>query len=511
MRTLQSYLEQQWVTGSEPLTHLYNAATGEPCASVSSRGLSLGRALEFARDSGGSALRAMSFAERGALLKAMSKVVFEAREELLALSQENYGATRSDAKFDIDGASGTLAYFASIGKKLGDRTFMLDGEAEQLTRSARYVGQHILVPRHGVAIHINAFNFPAWNLCEKAAVALLAGVPVLSKPATATAVVAVRVVELWVEAGILPAGAVSLLAGSAGDLLDHVQPQDAIVFTGSGDTARRIRGHEQVIANSVPVNVEADSLNSAILGPDVEVGSDTYEMFLTDVVRDMTQKAGQKCTAIRRVFVPEATADAVLESLKERLSVQQMGSPYERATTVSPLATKAQKEDIEAGISELEKGCTCVFGDEIAVPESGYHVAPRLFFSNLGLDTPFVHEHEVFGPVATVLSWSGDPSDLITLVRAGQGGLVSSLYSNKVDFSRELILGLAPWHGRLCWGSRKIHDQTPGPGTVLPSMVHGGPGRAGGGEELGGERGLRFYWQRTAIQADRALLERALR
>jgi 3,4-dehydroadipyl-CoA semialdehyde dehydrogenase len=509
MRTVPSYLNDRLVTGDEPSTDLFDAYTGQAIARVSTRGLDLRSALEHARRVGGPNLRKLTFTQRGELLKKLSDVLHANRDELIELARQNSGNTRSDAKFDIDGASGTLAYYAALGKKLGDRTFLLDGPAEPILRSPRFVGQHVLLPKGGVAIHINAFNFPAWGLGEKAAVALLSGVPILAKPATATALVTSRIVELWAAAGVLPAGAVSLLAGSAGDLLDHVGPQDVIAFTGSGDTGRTIRTHRQVVAHNVPVAVEADSLNAAILGPDVEAGSDTFQMFVTDVARDITQKAGQKCTAIRRILVPEALLEAATEALVDRLSQAVMGDPDQRATTVGPLATRSQQQDVLIGIETLGKHAKAVFTAS-GTPETGYFVAPRLFQADGGVDAAFVHDHEVFGPVATLLPWPGEAAEAVDIVARAGGCLVTSLYSDDVDWAREVVLGIAPWNGRIQWGSKKVHDQGAGPGTVLPGFVHGGPGKAGGGEELGAERGMRFYFQRTAIQADRALLERAL-
>ena len=291
MRILSSYLSGTWQRGQGHTSTLFNAATGEPIAETSTAGLDLDAALQYGRDVGGPALRSLSFTERGALLSAMSAALRDHREALIDLAAENMGATRGDAKFDIDGASGTLAYYGQLASSLGDTAWLLDGDQIRLSRSKRFVGQHILTPRRGVAIHINAFNFPAWNMAEKAACALLAGVPVLAKPGTATALTAWRIMQLWVEEAGLPAGAFQLLCGSVGSLLDHVQPQDCIVFTGSGDTAVKIKTHPQVLARNVPVNVEADSLNAAVLGPDVEVGSDTFHMFLTEVTRELTQKA----------------------------------------------------------------------------------------------------------------------------------------------------------------------------------------------------------------------------
>jgi 3,4-dehydroadipyl-CoA semialdehyde dehydrogenase len=510
MRVVRSYLQDRWVSGSDSGATLYNAFTGEAIATASTTGLDLRAALAHARDVGGPALRKMSFAERGELLRRMSEVVHGARDELIELARENSGNTRSDAKFDVDGASGTLAFYAGLGKRLGDKTFLVDGAAEPVLRSPRFVGQHVWMPRHGVAIHINAFNFPAWGLGEKAAVALLAGMPILAKPATATALVTARIVELWVEKAGLPAGAVSLLCGSAGDLLDHVGPQDVIAFTGSGDTGRTIRSNPAVLRHNVPVNVEADSLNAAVLGPDAEPGSETFQMFVNDVSKDMTQKAGQKCTAIRRVLVPEALAEAAIEAISDRLAQAVMGDPDERATTVGPLATASQQKDIRAGLAKLGESATRVYGDPDSAPAKGYFIAPQLYRDDRGADAPFVHDHEIFGPVATVLPWAGDAETAVKIVAKGGGGLVTSIYSDDVAWAREMLLGIAPFHGRIQWGSKKVHDQGAGPGTVLPNFVHGGPGKAGGGQELGGERGMTFYMQRTAIQADRALLERAL-
>ena len=297
-------------------------------------------------------------------------------------------------------------------------------------------------------------------------------------------------------------------AGLRVTFLDHLNAQDCIVFTGSGDTALKIRGHQNVLRQNIPVNVEADSLNAAILGPDISPDSDTFQMFLGDVAKDITQKAGQKCTAVRRIIVSESQFDFVAEALIDRLEQSVMGDPTERATTVGPLATAAQKRDIQAGIDALAEHASLVWRHEGEVPEAGYYVAPALYKVTGGASAEYVHEHEVFGPVATLVPCSGDADEVVDIVAAGGGGLVASVYSDDRKWTKEVLLGIAPWNGRILWGSKKIHEQSPGPGTVLPTLVHGGPGKAGGGEELGGERGLRFYWQRTAIQGDRSLLER---
>jgi oxepin-CoA hydrolase/3-oxo-5,6-dehydrosuberyl-CoA semialdehyde dehydrogenase len=350
-------------------------------------------------------------------------------------------------------------------------------------------------------------------MAEKAAVAWLAGVPVLSKPGTPTAMLAVRIAELWVDAGLLPAGAFSLLVGGARDLLDHLGPQDCVAFTGGSDTARAIRAHPTVVRHNVRLNIEADSLNASILGPDVEPGTDTFEMFVGDVARDLLQKAGQKCTAVRRIFVPAARADEAVAALADRLSRAVVGDPADKATDVGPVSGPAQQASVREGLAELERTATLAWRAE--VPTGGCFVPPSLFRSDLGARAPFVHEREVFGPVATVLTYpglpyAGDAEALIAVVAQGGGGLVASVYSDDPEWAGDVVLGLAPWHGRIHWGSKRVHDQSPGPGTVLPNLLHGGPGKAGGGEELGGARGLWFYLQRTAIQGDRSLLERVL-
>ncbi len=508
MDTLDSYLQGRWIAGEAPFTELVDPASGDVRGRASSNGLDLSAALAYARQTGGPALRAMTFTQRAELLEVLAKAIHDHRDELLELSRFSGGTTRGDAKFDVDGASGTLQYYAYHGKQLGDRTFLLDGEPEGILRSKRFVGQHVWVPRQGVAIHINAFNFPAWGLAEKAAVALLAGMPVLSKPGTATAELTHRIAKLWVQTGALPDGAFSLLVGSARDLLDHVHAQDCVAFTGGSSTAARIRGHEAVVARNVRVNIEADSLNASILGPDVEPGSDTFQMFVNQVVHDMAQKAGQKCTAVRRVFVPEALVEAATAALVDRLSGVTVGEPAEKGVDIGPVASPSQHRSVSEGLTTLEEIGTVLWRGE--APEKGCFVRPGLFRVDGGKSAPFVHEHEVFGPVASVLPWSGEAAEVVDLVAAGGGGLVVSVYSDDPAWAGPVILGLAPWHGRIHWGSKKVHDQSPGPGTVLPNLVHEVPGKAGGGEELGGGRGLPFYMQRTAIQADRGLLERIL-
>jgi oxepin-CoA hydrolase/3-oxo-5,6-dehydrosuberyl-CoA semialdehyde dehydrogenase len=509
MKTLRSYLGDRWVEGSGALQTLVNPATEEPLAQVSSEGLDLAAALVHARRNGGPALRARSFAERGALLKEMAKAIQGQRDELLGLAVANGGNTRSDAKFDVDGAIFTLQTYSEIGASLGAAKFLIDGEGVQLGRSPRFHGQHVYVPRHGVAVQINAFNFPAWGFAEKAASALLAGMPVFSKPATSSAMVAHRVMEILVERKILPEGTLSLLVGGHGDLPALLGAQDVLAFTGSGDTGARIRALRNILLESVRVNVEADSLNAAVLGPDAEPGGDMYETFLKDVLRDMTQKAGQKCTAIRRVLVPAALAPAVRDDLVEGLKSVRVGNPALEETRMGPLATAAQLADVREGVGKLGAEGKVAFGSAAPVGGKGYFISPVLMEFAKDAPAAAVHAREVFGPCASLLPYSGKAADAAAIVARGNGGLVSSVYSEDASFLEEIVAGIAPYHGRLFLGHPKI-EMSPGPGTVLPQLVHGGPGRAGGGEELGGMRGLAFYMQRVALEGSRPVIQKLI-
>jgi oxepin-CoA hydrolase/3-oxo-5,6-dehydrosuberyl-CoA semialdehyde dehydrogenase len=509
MKTLRSYLGGKWVEGSGAPQTLVNPATEEPLAQVSSGGIDLAAALDHARAKGGPALRALSFAERGALLKGMAQAMQAHRDELLDLAVANGGNTRSDAKFDVDGAIFTLMTYAEIGEKLGAARFIVDGEGVQLGRSPRFHGQHVGVPRHGVAVQINAFNFPAWGFAEKAAAALLAGMPVFSKPATSSAMVAHRVMEILVEKKLLPEGALSLLVGTPRDLPALLGSQDVLAFTGSGETGMRIRALPNIIRESVRVNVEADSLNAAVLGPDAEAGSDMYELFLKDVLRDMTQKAGQKCTAIRRVLVPEAIAATVRDDLAEGLRTVRVGNPAMDEVRMGPLASGSQLADVREGVGKLGAEGKPAFGSAAPLGGKGFFISPVLMEFAKGALAAAVHAREVFGPVASLLPYSGRGADAVAIVARGNGGLVSSVYSEDAAFLEEIVAGIAPFHGRLFLGHPKI-EQSPGPGTVLPQLVHGGPGRAGGGEELGGVRALAFYMQRVALEGSRPVIQKLI-
>ncbi|HCP46130.1 MAG TPA: 3,4-dehydroadipyl-CoA semialdehyde dehydrogenase [Deltaproteobacteria bacterium] len=513
-RVLNSYLSGQWCAGSGEGSPLFDPTTEEVLAKAETAGLDFRGALEFARDKGGAALRELNFGQRGALLSAMAKSLHAHRDELLELSTRSGGNTRGDAKFDIDGATGTLAYYGKLARQLGDATFFLEEGVEQLAANPRYIGCHVKVPRHGVAVHINAFNFPAWGFGEKAALALLAGMPVVTKPATSTAIVTERMIQILVDDQVLPDGALSLVAGRPGDLLDHLGPQDVLAFTGSSDTGTWIRTRENLVRNGVRINVEADSLNAAVLGPDIDRDAAAYDLFLRETARDMTQKAGQKCTAIRRIFVPNDLLEGVRDDLVEEIKRVKVGNPAQQGVRMGPLATASQLKDVREGIARLAQRARFIHGDggrgdlEGVDDGKGYFVGPTLLEAEGIHDDCVVHALEVFGPVQTLIPYSGTASEAVHGVSLGQGGLVASIYTDDKRFASEVALGLAPYNGRLHIGSSKVADHSPGPGTVLPQMIHGGPGRAGGGEELGGLRGLDFYLQRTAIQGLKTLVEK---
>ncbi|HLL22198.1 MAG TPA: 3,4-dehydroadipyl-CoA semialdehyde dehydrogenase [Kofleriaceae bacterium] len=514
MQLLASYLSGSWSAGSGATHTLVNPATEAALAEVHAGGHDLAAAYRYARGTGARELGALTFAQRGQLLAALAKAVSGAREELIALAVANGGNTRGDAKFDVDGGGVTLQYYAELGAKLGSAPLLADGEPIQVGRTARMGGQHVYARRRGVAVHINAFNFPGWGLCEKLGPALLAGMPVITKPATATALVAHRMVELF--APLLPPGALQLLVGPAGALLDHCGPGDVVAFTGGSATARSLRAHNRLVEHSVRFNVEADSLNAAVLGPDVELSSETGALFLADVTRDMTQKTGQKCTAIRRVIVPAAREAEVLDALRDRLGGIAVGDPSREDVRMGPLATAQQLRDVRDGIARLAAETESVFGgtgdvSPVGVPAGkGYFVSPIVRRATDPFTCQALHTHEVFGPVVTIGAYEGDPARAAEFIGLGEGCLVSSAYSDDRDWVATYVGAAGAWAGRLYLGSSKMAAQSPGPGTVLPALVHGGPGRAGGGEELGGLRGVQGYMQRVALEGDASVLKSLL-
>jgi 3,4-dehydroadipyl-CoA semialdehyde dehydrogenase len=511
VKDLKSYLGGQWVWGSGTPQNLYNPTTDEVVAQVNASGLDLRPALDFARKEGGSQLRAMTFAQRATLLESMSKTIHAKRDELIEIGRINAGNTRADAKFDIDGASQTLMYYANLGKTLEDFTLMTDGGAvESVGRGGRLGGVHILTPKTGLAVHINAFNFPAWGLAEKAACAILAGMPVLCKPATATAWLTQAIVEHLEP--IMPKGVLSLLCGSAGHLLDCLEMQDVVAFTGSADTAHEIRKHPNVLAKGILVNVEADSLNAMILDPKAE--DKTYDAFIKHVHTEMTQKAGQKCTAVRRILVQEEMVDQVIEDLSERLSKVVVGDPALDEVNMGPLSTRAQQKAALEGLAQLQTSSDLVWGGPegkrvgVDAQQGAFVNATLLKARDLGA-TSVVHQVEVFAPVSTILPFK-HVAHAIEQTTFGQGCLVNSIYGDDHKFLGQCMQSLAPFAGRLVVVDEQVADQALAPGLVTPQLLHGGPGRAGGGEELGGLRGMKLYQQRTAIQGNIPKLMRVL-
>jgi oxepin-CoA hydrolase/3-oxo-5,6-dehydrosuberyl-CoA semialdehyde dehydrogenase len=509
MIALQSYASGRWVAGSGDPVPLHEPATEAVIGEVRPGGVDFAATLAHARDVGGPALRALTFPQRADLLKALAAMLHEHRDELIEIAGRNGGNTRGDAKFDLDGASGTLAFYAKLGQSLPASNLLADGDGVQLGRTPRFWGQHVFAPRPGVAVHINAFNFPAWGMGEKMACALLAGVPVIEKAGTPSAMLAFRLAQLVVESKILPEGAFQFLPGSVAKMLDLLGPMDAVALTGSARTGALIRGNPHLIARNVRVNIEADSVNAAVLGPDVESGSDTWEQFLANITIDITQKAGQKCTAVRRMLVPEALAGEVQEALVERLRSVKVGNPLDNDVRMGPVASSNQLRDVRAGIEQLSAVAAVVLGGAAPMPGKGYFVQPTLMRAR-DAGAAAIHDLEVFGPCATLIGYDGDPATAIDLCNRGGGSLVASAYSDDRNFVQRLVAGISPWHGRIWLGSEKTHGQALGPGAVLPATVHGGPGRAGGGEELGGLRGLHPYLQRTAVQGDRAVVGRVL-
>jgi oxepin-CoA hydrolase/3-oxo-5,6-dehydrosuberyl-CoA semialdehyde dehydrogenase len=514
MKTIRSYADNRWHEASAGFSPLYDPSTGEAIARASSAGLDFAAILERARRQGGPALRRLTYAERGEILKGMAKALRDHRDELLELSRRNNGTTASDGAFDLDGATGTLAYYGARAKALGEHNLIAEDEGVQIGKSESFWGRHALLPRPGVAVHINAFNFPAWGFAEKAACALLAGMPVITKPATATALLAERCVEIVIQRQLVPEGALQLICGGTGDLLDRLGPLDVVAFTGSADTAARLRGRPALMAANTRFNVEADSLNAAVLGPDAMPGSPTFERFIRDVAREITQKAGQKCTAVRRVLLPGPLEAQAVSELTSRLSRTLVGNPAAEGVGMGPLATAQQLEDALAGLAELHRDADLLLGtpqriDGHGSPAgAGYFVAPTLLRAHDSRAASAIHRREVFGPVSTVLPYDGAAADAAAIVALAGGTLVTCVYSDDVDWLREFAAGCAATTGRIYLGSATSEGY--GPGAALAQSQHGGPGRAGDGCELGGLAGLRLYQQRVALQGTRQQVEAIL-
>lgn len=511
LEQLESYLIGRWSRGESVETDLVDPVHGTVLATASARGLDLKAALDHARQRGSAALRALSFVERAKLIGIVADTLIANRAKYEAIAIANSGNTKIDAAIDIDGGIGTLKYYARLGATLGDAKFLLDEKPVRLAKAENFQAIHLLTPRHGVAVHINAFNFPSWGVWEKAAVSLLAGVPVFTKPASSTAMLTHAMVRDVIAANVLPEGALNLLCGGAGDLLDHLTSDDVIAFTGSSDTAGRIRRHANIIARGVLVNVEADSVNTALLTPDAAPGQPAFDAFIKEVSREMTVKAGQKCTAIRRIFVPAERADAVAEALLARLKKTVIGDPQRDDVRMGPVVTRGQQAAAFDGIAKIAKEAEILTGGATAPkidgidPGKSAFVAPTLMRVTDAANANAVHDTEVFGPAATIIPYRNE-QDAFALVARGGGSLVASVYGEDLGFFARAISEMGPGHGRLLMVEASIADSHTGHGIVMPQCNHGGPGRAGNGEELGGLHGLRFYHQRLAVQGSTDLL-----
>jgi len=510
MKTAQllNYALDRWTPGEGNLAEISSAIDGAPVAMTGSGGLDFGGMLKHAREVGGPALRKMTFHERARILKALGQAIMARKEELYEL---NYltGATRKDGWIDIEGGAGTLFSFSSKGRReLPDAHVLMDGAIEPLSKGGSFVGQHIYTPLRGVALHINAFNFPVWGMLEKLAPTLLAGVPAIVKPASSTAYLAEAAFRVMIESGVLPTGAVQLIVGGVGDLFDHLTGQDVVSFTGSASTALKLRTHPTVMRESVKFIAEQDSLNASLLGPDAAPGTPEFDLFVREVAIEMTVKAGQKCTAIRRAMAPARHLDAVQQALAERLASTKVGDPRAEGTRMGALVSLSQRDDVRARIAELEAaGARIVAGDPSADPpiSGGAFLPPVLLRTDDPWSAQAVHDVEAFGPVSTIMPYR-DLDDAIALANRGKGSLALSLFTHSPDIARDFVRGAGAFHGRMLVIDRTNHKESTGHGSPLPVLVHGGPGRAGGGEEMGGIRGVKHYMQRTAIQSSPTMI-----
>jgi oxepin-CoA hydrolase/3-oxo-5,6-dehydrosuberyl-CoA semialdehyde dehydrogenase len=505
MDPLRSFVGGTWRAPDGEGQPIHDAVTGEEVARLSTAGIDMAAAVDYGRRVGGPALREMGFPERAGVLRSLGHALRDHREELYQLSARA-GATRYDARFDVDGGLGVVMAYASRGRReLPSGNVIAEGGPEALGKGGGFVGQHLLTPLRGVAVQVNAFNFPVWGPLEKFAPAFLAGVPSVVKPASPTAYLTHRLVELIDATGLLPPGALQLIAGSAGDLLDHLTEQDMVSFTGSAATARRLRTHPAVVARAVRFNAEADSLNCSILGPDAGPGTPEFDLFVDQLVTEMTVKAGQKCTAIRRALVPEGLLDAVGEAASERLAQVVVGHPLDPSVRMGALAGLEQREEVRRALKGLLDVSRVVFGDPDRVEVVGADAHRGAFMAPvlLRVEEPArsePHQIEAFGPVSTLIGYR-DASDAVALAARGEGSLAASVVSHDAGFVTPVVLGLAPWHGRVLVLDRDDAGESTGHGSPLPHLIHGGPGRAGGGEEMGGLRGVYHHTQRTAVQA----------
>lgn len=504
MQTLENYALGQWTKGQDQGQVLFNAITGDAIATASSRGLDFAEMMNYARTVGGKKLRKMTFQERGRMLKALALYLSERKEKYYQLSFAT-GATKVDSWIDIDGGIGNLFAYASLRRQFPDLPYYVDGDMAKLSKGGSFIGHHICVPKQGVAIHINAFNFPVWGMLEKIAVNLFAGVPAIVKPATVTSFLTELVARDIIASDLLPEGSLQLICGSANGILDHVMNQDVVTFTGSASTGKMLKAHPRLVQESVPFNLEADSLNAMVLGLDAVPGTAEFDLFVKEAVKEITIKAGQKCTAVRRLVVPENSLEAVQAAIAKRLDTVTIGDPRAEGVRMGALAGQAQLREVREKISELAAVHKMVYGKLEGVPvigadaAKGAFISPILFLNERPFEKMACHHVEAFGPVATLMPYK-TTDDAIELVRMGLGSLVCSIATGDDDLARDFVVGAASMHGRILVFNADCAKESTGHGSPMPLMVHGGPGRAGGGEEMGGKRGVLHYLQRTAIQ-----------
>lgn len=507
---LENYVLGKWIPGDGEGQALYNAVTGATIAHASTKGLDFAAVLDYARKVGNPALRKMTFQERGLMLKALAMHLRKHLDTFYALSYQT-GATKADSWVDIEGGIGNLFANASLRRKFPDTSFCLDGEAHNLSRSGSFMGHHLLVPKEGVAVHINAFNFPVWGMLEKIAVNLLAGVPAVVKPATVTSFLTEAVVREIARSGILPDGALQLLCGSAGDMLDHVYSQDVVTFTGSASTGLMLKSGKRILEENVPFNMEADSLNCMVLGEDVTPDMPEWDIFVKEVRKEMTTKAGQKCTAVRRIFVPENKMEAMQESLKKALAQTTIGNPLNETVRMGSLAGKTQQREVLEQVQKLLTVSELVYGSMDSVelidadPNAGAFMSPLLLRNEKPFAATATHEVEAFGPVSTLMPYK-NMDEAIALSKLGKGSLCSSIITASPKVAQDYVLGAGMYHGRVLVLNSDCAKESTGHGSPLPLLVHGGPGRAGGGEEMGGMRGVKHYMQRVAVQGSPTML-----
>lgn len=504
MIKLENYVLGNWISGDGDGQVLYNAVNGEAIASASTAGLNFRDILDHARIIGNPALRKMTFHERGRMLRALALHLREYLDEFYAISYKT-GATRADSWIDIEGGIGNLFSYASLRKKFPDQSFCLDGEANNLSKTGTFIGQHILIPKEGAAIHINAYNFPVWGMLEKIAVNLLAGMPAIVKPATVTSFLTEAVTRRIIESGILPEGALQLVCGSARDLLDHVSSQDVVTFTGSAATGLMLKSSPNIVQQNVPFNLESDSLNCIVLGEDVEPGMREWDIFIKEVRKEMTVKAGQKCTAIRRIFVPQDKIEEVSISLGKALAQTTIGNPLNDKVRMGSLAGKDQQKEVMHEVQRLLASSQVIYGSLDSVElidadaQKGAFMSPLLLINEHPFQSEEPHTIEAFGPVSTLMPYR-DLQEAISLAKKGKGSLVCSMVTSNNQTAKDFVLGAGPYHGRILVLNNESAAESTGHGSPLPMLVHGGPGRAGGGEEMGGIRGVYHYMQRVAVQ-----------